>query len=167
MKIAIIYGSTTDNTKNAAQTIAAQLRDFNPELKDVASATPEDFTNNDYLFLGTSTWGSGEVQDDWYDMLPKLKSVDLSGKKLSLFGLGDSCSYSDTFVDGMGELYDFFSKKNCNILGAVGSSEYSFDNSLAVIDGKFVGLPLDEDNEGYLTEKRITNWLQNIQPYLK
>lgn len=162
-KVSIIYGSTTDNTKETAEKIAKKLNEFNPQLKDVAKCSADDFTNAEVLILGTSTWGLGELQDDWYSMLSQLKSVDLSDKTIALFGLGDSSSYPDTFVDGMGELYEFFSEKNCKIIGFVPKSKYSFDNSIAVIDDEFVGLPIDADNESNLTDERVADWIEKIK----
>ncbi len=166
-KVAIIYGSDTGNTKEAAQLIAAQLQEFSPVVKDISGCSAEDFTAAGHLFLGTSTWGFGDLQDDWADFLPRLKSVDLTGKTISLFGLGDSVSYPDTFVDGMGELYAFFSGKGCEITGTVPLSGYNFEASRAVKNGEFVGLPLDADSEGHLTEERIKNWLDLIKPLLQ
>lgn len=162
-KISIIYGSTTDNTKDTAEKIAEQLKEFCPKIKDVAKCNVDDFTDADFLILGTSTWGAGELQDDWDGMLLQLKSIDLSDKTVALFGLGDSNGYSDTFVDGMGELYKFFNGKNCKIIGSVSAMEYCFDYSSAVIDGEFVGLPIDADNESELTDERVADWVQNIK----
>ncbi len=162
-KIAIIYGSTTDNTRDAAEKIAEKLSEFSPQLKDVAKCSVDDFTAADCLILGTSTWGAGDLQDDWYDVIPKLKTVDLSDKIVALFGLGDASSYSDTFVDGMGELYEFFAEKGCKIVGFVATAEYTFDDSRAVLGDEFVGLPLDADNESDLTDERIAAWVESIK----
>jgi flavodoxin I len=163
-KISIIYGSSTGNAQETAEKIAELLSEFSPQLKDVAQCSADDFTAADCLILGTSTWGLGDLQDDWYDMLPRLKSVDLSGKIVALFGLGDASGYSDTFVDGMGELYEFFFGKGCKIVGSVATAGYSFDDSRAVVDNKFVGLPIDVDNESDLTDERVSSWVQNIKP---
>lgn len=40
--------------------------------------------------LGSSTWVSGDLQDEWYDAFGILKSSDLSGKAVAVFGCGDS-----------------------------------------------------------------------------
>ena len=53
-----------------------------------------------------------------------------------------------------------------NIVGAVDASEYTFDDSEAVIDGKFVGLALDNDNEDDKTAGRIDAWIAAITPAL-
>ncbi len=165
-KIAIIYGSSTDHTKSVAEEIANRLGEFSPEVKNVADCSAEDFTAPDFLILGTSTWGCGDLQDDWADMIDRLGSADLSGKQIALFGLGDSSSFSDTFVDGMGELYEFFTGKNCQIVGSVSSDGYSFESSRAIVDDDFVGLALDVDNEDDLTSERLNAWLGSFKSSL-
>jgi flavodoxin, long chain len=163
-KIAIVYGSTTDHTKEAAESIAARLSSYEVDVMDVATLSVEQLAQYPNLILGTSTWGSGDLQDDWDSFLPKLKKADLSGKVVSLFGLGDSSSFSDTFVDGMAQIHDALQGSGCTIVGAVGADGYSFDASNAVSDGKFVGLPLDEDNESNLSANRIDSWIAAIEP---
>ena len=43
---------------------------------------------------------------------------------------------------------------------------YTFDDSEAVIDGKFIGLPLDDINEDDKTDTRIDAWIAAISPSL-
>ncbi len=163
-KIAIVYGSTTGHTKEAAESIAARLSSYSVQLIDVATLSAEQLTQYPNLILGTSTWGSGDLQDDWESFLPKLGKADLSGKIVALFGLGDSSSFSDTFVDGMAQIHDALQEAGCTIVGTVDANSYSFDASLALSDGKFVGLPLDEDNESNLSAVRIDSWIASIEP---
>ena len=122
--------------------------------------------NNDNLILGTSTWGAGEVQDDWYDGLKVIKNADLSGKTVALFACGDSASYPDTFVGGMSEIYNAVKQAGANVIGAVATDGYTFDDSESVVDGKFVGLALDEVNEDSKTDERIDDWVAEIKPSL-
>ena len=42
----------------------------------------------------------------------------------------------------------------------------TFEDSEAVVDGKFVGLALDDVNEDDKTEERIDAWLENIKASL-
>ena len=121
---------------------------------------------NDNLILGTSTWGAGEMQDDWYDGIKTIKSANLSNKTVALFGCGDSESYSDTFVGGMAEIYNAAKEAGADVIGAVATDDYTFDDSEAVVDGKFVGLALDEVNEDDKTDGRIDAWIAEIQPAL-
>ena len=122
--------------------------------------------NNDNFILGTSTWGAGEVQDDWYDGLKVIKNADLSGKTVALFACGDSESYPDTFVGGMLEIYNAVKQAGANVIGAVATDGYTFDDSESVVDGKFVGLALDEVNEDSKTDERIDDWVAEIKPSL-
>ena len=122
--------------------------------------------DNDNLILGTSTWGAGEMQDDWYDGIKVIKNADLSGKTVALFGCGDSESYPDTFVGGMAEIYNAVKKAGANVIGAVATDGYTFDESESVVDDKFVGLALDEVNEDGKTDERIDAWVAEIKPNL-
>ena len=59
--ITVIYGSSTGNTEHAAQAIAGKL---GGRAVNIRNASAADF-QADLLILGTSTWGCGELQDDW------------------------------------------------------------------------------------------------------
>ena len=129
------------------------------EVINVADLTADQLAEADNIVLGTSTWGAGELQDDWYDGVNVVKSANLSGKRVALFGCGDSASYSDTFCGGMKELYDAAVAAGATVVGAVPTDGYTFDDSDAVVDGQFVGLALDEVNEDDKTSERISAWL--------
>ena len=114
--------------------------------------------------LGSSTWGAGDLQDDWESFLGDLKGANLSGKIVAIFGCGDSSSFSDTYCDAMGTIYNELQGSGCTFIGAVDASGYTYDDSTAVVDGNFVGLALDEVNEDDQTDDRIANWVAAIQP---
>lgn len=162
-KTCIIYGSSTGTCESLAQKIAAKLGVESSDVYDVAkidAATVDGYQN---LILGTSTWGAGELQDDWYDGLSTLKQANLSGKVIAIFGCGDSESYSDTFCGAMGEIYDGLEGSGAKLIGAVATDGYTFDDSAAVKDGKFVGLPLDDVNEDDKSDERIAAWVEDIK----
>ncbi|MDR1984235.1 MAG: flavodoxin FldA [Prevotellaceae bacterium] len=161
-KIGIFYGSTTGNTKDIATKIAEKLGVASTDIHDVASGSVE-FGNYDVLLFGASTWGFGDLQDDWEDYARKIASADLNGKKAALFGCGDSSAYSDSFCDAIGKIYQLIEGKGCTIIGSVDTDGYSFDTSEAVVDGKFVGLPLDVNNEDNLTDNRINAWIEQLK----
>ena len=163
-KTVIIYGSSTGTCEELAGRIGARLG-----VDDVIGVGDLDdsvIASNDNLILGTSTWGAGEMQDDWYDGVRTLRGADLSGKTVALFGCGDSESYPDTFVGGMGELYQAVVGARAHVVGAVPVDGYTFDSSDAVVDGHFVGLALDEVNESDKTDARIDAWAAAITPSL-
>ncbi|MDY7023942.1 MAG: flavodoxin domain-containing protein, partial [Cyanobacteriota bacterium] len=86
-KIGIFYGSTSGVTEE----IATSLRDkLGEDLCDLLSMEDDfdeysDLLEYDYLLLGCSTWGAGEVQNDWRDPLfeMELDKPDLSGKTIA------------------------------------------------------------------------------------
>lgn len=159
----VIYGSSTSTCQGIAENIAGKL---GVEAIDVANIEEATVSAHDNLILGTSTWGAGEMQDDWYDGVKTLKSAGLAGKTVALFGCGDCESYPDTFCGGMKELYDAAVEAGATVLEGVCTDGYTFDDSEAVADGKFVGLALDDVNEEDKTEERIDSWLETIKPSL-
>lgn len=163
-KTVIIFGSSTGTCEDLAGRIGAKLGVS--EIVNVSDATADTIAANDNLILGTSTWGAGELQDDWYDGIKLLESADLKGKTIALFGCGDCESYGDTFVGAMGEIYNAVKDSGATIVGMVSTDGYTFDDSAAVVDGKFVGLALDEVNEDNLTDGRIDAWVAAISPNL-
>lgn len=163
-KIAIIYGSTSGNTQDVAKKIAAKLKENEVQILDVASIKPEVFDEYSNLILGTSTTGIGDLQDDWDLFLPKLKKINLEGKTIALFGLGDSSSYSDSFVDSLGILFETVQNKGCTIIGQISTEGYEYDSSRADLGGTFAGLVIDEDNESDQTDERIAAWVAEIAP---
>jgi flavodoxin I len=159
--IGIFFGSTGGNTENAAEAIAKHLGEC--KLCDVAKAGAADLARYDRLILGTSTWGEGELQDDWERFLQKTDSIDLSGKTVALFGLGDQEGYDEYFVDGMGILCEWVAARGGRVIGSWPVAGYQFEHSRAVKEGAFVGLALDEDNQDDLTDERITQWTAQLQ----
>ena len=158
-KTLVVFGSSTGNCQGFAEIVAQKLK---ADIVDVNDINIEKLAEYDNLVLGTSTWGSVEMQDDWYDGVGKLKDADLSGKTVALFGCGDADSYSDTFCGGMREIYDTVKASGANILGGVDAAEYTYDDSESVVDGKFVGLALDVNEDETKSEGRIDKWIQSI-----
>ena len=107
MSIGVYYGSTTGATEEVAGKIADLVAEQNVRLENITAAAPGDLLQYDLLILGTSTWGSGELQDDWASFVEKLDGMDFSGHRVALFGLGDQagwgryfCGWNGAFVRG-------------------------------------------------------------------
>ena len=159
-KTIVVYGSSTGTCEAIAQPIGEKL---GANVINVSDLTANDVKEADNLVLGTSTWGSGEMQDDWYDGVKVLKEAGLSGKKVAVFGCGDSASYSDTFCGGMKELYDAAEAAGATMVGNdVATDGYTYDDSDSVVDGHFIGLALDDVNEDDQTEARIDAWIPTL-----
>ncbi|MFV0419111.1 MAG: flavodoxin [Dysgonomonas sp.] len=162
-KIAIVYGSSTGATEAVAERIQAALGDaaiFNADGLNVDDLKPYDF-----LVFGASTTGVGDLQDDWDMLLPKIEKMDFTGKKVAIFGLGDSASFSTSFAGGMYVIYKAL-KGKVELLGSVSTDGYTFDDSEALVDGRFVGLALDEDNEYNETDGRIAAWVEELKKHI-
>lgn len=166
-KVGIFYGSTTGNTESIANVIQEKIGSDLVDVYSVDSASLEDVEKYDNLIFGTSTWGIGDIQDDFQGFLDTLANANLDGKVVALYGLGDSASYPDSFCGGMGELYETINSSGCTIVGKVSKEEYDFDDSQALNGDEFVGLPLDEDNESDKHEERISQWLDSIKESFK
>lgn len=163
-KTIVVYGSSTGTCEAIAAKIAERI---GAEAINVSDLTADVVAENDNLLIGTSTWGAGELQDDWYDGVDTLKGADLSDKVVAVFGCGDSASYSDTFCGAMKELYDAAKAGGATVVGEVDIDGYTFDDSDAVVDNKFVGLALDDINEDDKTDSRIDAWIEQIKGSLK
>lgn len=157
----IFYGSTTGNTETLAGEIAAKLGVASGDVHNVANASAERVSAYDILLLGSSTWGLGELQDDWYDFLDRLASQDLSGKKVGFFGCGDSASYPDTFCDALGIIRNKLTASGCVFIGSTDGSDYPGNESNAFVDGLAIGLLVDDDHPSK-TEARLETWTKAI-----
>jgi flavodoxin I len=165
-KIGIFYGSSSGNTERVAKTIARKLGIDNNDIYDVAKANAGNLAQYDILLFGASTWGLGDLQDDWEGFIKTVGTADLSGKRIALFGCGDSQAYSDTFCNAVGTIY-YAVKDKAPIIGFTATEGYTFDESEAAVDGQFAGLLIDEDNESHLTEERIDRWVAQLQKALE
>lgn len=160
-KIAILYGSSTGNTESVARKLN-DLLEGNADLFNVDSVSIDEIKSYPYLILGTGTTGIGELQEDWDSFLPGFSKIDFSGKKVAIFALGDSASFSSSFAESMYVIYEAIHDK-AEIVGKVADEDYTYDDSMAVIDGEWIGLPLDEDNEYDMTDKRLKSWAEKLR----
>ena len=157
--IEIFYGSSTGTTSDLAQKIASALGVDSANVMDVANADAAAAAKYDVLLLGSSTWGLGDLQDDWESFLPKLKGENLSGKKVGLFGCGDASSYSDTFCAALGTIKAELANTGCTFIGAYPAEGYSYDETTAEENGQLIGLCVDDANESDQTEARMERWI--------
>ena len=162
-KVGIFYGTTTGVTEDIAHRIADKI-----DGADIFNIDGNEEKLNDYdvLLLGASTWGFGDLQDDWQTVLDELSNLNLQGKKVGYFGTGDQGTFADTFIDALGIINDEIKKTGATIIGQTSTEGYEFSESRAVVDGKFLGLVVDEINQPDLTDERIDAWVEEIQKEL-
>ncbi|MBK1690912.1 flavodoxin [Ectothiorhodospira mobilis] len=173
--VGVFFGTTSGNTRKVAKMIQKRFGEaWIDKPKNVNRVTADEIAAYDRLILGTPTMGSGQLpgrsadceEESWEEFLPELEAIDFSGKTVALFGLGDQLGYPDEFVDGLMELYEVVTERGGRVVGAWPAQGYTFRQSQALVDGHFVGLALDQDNQGDQTEARLEAWLRQIAPEL-
>jgi flavodoxin I len=172
-KIGIFFGTDSGTTRLIAKKISKLL---GPELADkplnVNRITVEDMLQYPVLILGTPSYGEGSVPGistgvvagSWEEFLPKLEQADLSGKLVAIYGLGNQEKYGTHFADALMQIYSVLAKQGANIIGDCSTEGYSFEESKAVLDNRFVGLVIDHAFQGLLTDERLAQWLEQIKP---
>lgn len=162
MKTGIFYGSTTGATADIARRIARALGVGESDIHDVARTAPAVLGDYGRLVLGSSTWGNGEVQDDWYDFLDGAEALDLRGKSIAIFGEGDE-TMTDTFCAAMSVIRRRLADTGATFRGEFPATPYSFHTSPSLLpDGNMLGLALDNVNHPELTDARIAEWVKTI-----
>lgn len=165
MSIAIFFGSTTGNTEHVAEMISTEFGSLVSKTENITDIEPEEMLEHDVLVLGIPTWNVGELQYDWEDFLPRMKGLDFSGKKIALFGLGDSYGYAENFLDALGLLWDELKEMGSpELIGVWPTKGYTFDESIGKYDDDhFLGLGLDEENESDMHDERIKAWADKVR----
>lgn len=137
-KVHVIYGSTTGMTEAVANKIAEALgaQVFNVNAADATAFDAE------LLVLGSSTWGIGDLQDDWAAKLDEVKG-NFAGKKVAVFGLGDSQGFADSFCVAAETIANTAKDAGATLVGDV--------------------LKLDDTNEADKTDGKIAAWVETIK----
>jgi flavodoxin I len=171
-KVGIFYGPTGGSTEKIARQIQAEFGINAADINPIKNSKASDLDRYDNIILGCSTiggetWNSSKSKPDWDLFRSEFDKIDYNGKVFALFGLGDNISYPRNFVDNMGIIAKILMSKNAKIIGQTKKEEYEFLDSEALIDGKFVGLPIDEDFESEKSESRIKSWVKQIAQSFK
>jgi flavodoxin I len=164
-KIGLFYATTTGNTEDVANLIKKQMSSFNIDVKNISDCVDNAIEKYDLLIFGVSTWGDGDLQDDWEDYIENLNESNLLNKTVAIFGLGDQEQYCDSFLDAMGIIYDKVVASGATVIGSWPTDGYNFNESCAIRNGEFIGLGIDQENQSELTNERIEDWIELITPY--
>lgn len=162
-KIGIFYGTSSGNSEAAAKQIQKEFGADIATIVDVSSTKASDVEQYSNIIFGCSTLSIGELEYDFDDFMPEFKAANLEGKTIAIFGLGDQESYPDSFVDSIGIIYEELQEKGCNVVGKTSAEDYNHDESRGELDGQFMGLALDEENQGEMTDERIKDWVAELK----
>lgn len=163
--IGLFYGSDTGFTELVSNLIKEEFDTVAPGLitvHDIAETPAKKMLAYDYLIIGCPTWDIGQLQDDWEDIYLELDNLDLTGKKMAIFGLGDQYGYPDSFCDAIGILGRKFIELGAELVGFTPSDGFEFTYSQGEEDGQFMGLALDDENESEQTPERVSEWIWQL-----
>eukprot|EP00545_Synedropsis_sp_CCMP1620_P013979 CAMPEP_0119014672 /NCGR_PEP_ID=MMETSP1176-20130426/10175_1 /TAXON_ID=265551 /ORGANISM="Synedropsis recta cf, Strain CCMP1620" /LENGTH=318 /DNA_ID=CAMNT_0006967891 /DNA_START=124 /DNA_END=1080 /DNA_ORIENTATION=- len=171
--VGIFFGTSTGNTEDAADMIAATFGDDSSDpidIDEIQGTMADEFAKYDALVVGTPTWNTGAETErsgvGWDEVYyGEMQDLQLQGKKVAVFGLGDSISYAENYADGTGELHDIFSALGCTMLGFTSQDGYDDHEASKAARGEnqFCGLLLDNVNYEELSEGRIQKWVSQLK----
>ncbi|RUO32232.1 flavodoxin FldB [Aliidiomarina sedimenti] len=163
-KIGLFYGSTTCYTEIAAEKIRDFIGDDIVNLHNIKDEPLALTAEYDILIFGISTWDFGELQEDWENQWSDVGELDLSGKTIALFGMGDQNGYAEWFQDALGMLHEHIAAPDITRIGFWPNQGYDFiaSKALNTDQSHFVGLALDEDCQYELSDQRIADWSTQI-----
>ena len=164
MKTGLFYGSSTCYTEMTAEKIRDILGESLVDLHNVKDVEPEKMEEYEFLILGIPTWDFGEIQEDWESIWPLLPGLQLQGKIVALYGMGDQLGYGEWFLDALGMLHQQLLTCGVTFIGYWPTQGYEFTSAKPLTeDGThFVGLALDEVNQYDLSDERLQQWCEQI-----
>jgi flavodoxin I len=175
-KIGIFFGTETGTTRLIAKKIHKLLGDdIADKPVNVNRMTPADMMQYDVLILGTPSYGVGQIpglsagclERNWEEFLLQMDNPDFSGKRIAFFGLGAQERYADRFASSLMALYQLFKGYGAEVVGDDWSADgYQFEHSASLVDGRFVGLVVDQRTQSMYTDERLKRWLEQVKPLL-
>ncbi|MDN5304780.1 MAG: flavodoxin [Fusobacteriaceae bacterium] len=164
-KIAIYFTSENGVTENVAYDIKYSF-DMDIDVFDVKENGFEDISKYDLIIFGTPTYGVGALPEAWDKKLKELEKADLDGKYVAIFGTGNQVLFHESFIDATEKIYNVIKDKNIKLIGQTDTRTYNFEESRAILNGKFLGLAIDDINQADLSLERIDNWVIELKKEL-
>jgi len=160
---AIIYSFNSTKSKKISEKVTEIFG-----KQEIKAINAEELNKNiiekyDNFILSVPTWFDGELPNYWDEFVPDLEEMDLNGKKFAIFGLGDQKGYPENFCDAIGILAEIIENCGGTVVGHTEIKNYNFESSRAQRGNKFIGLPLDQENQARMTSGRIKDWVAQIK----
>lgn len=162
-KTAIIYSFSTKKTGKIAERIRESFNDDKVEMINAEEISEEIFVAYHQIIMGVPTWFDGELPNYWDEFVPALEDMDLTGKKIALYGLGDQKGYPENFLDGMGIMAEILEEQGATLVGFTSTAGYEFESSRAVRGDQFAGLAIDYENQGSMNKERVASWVEQLK----
>ncbi|MEM7117541.1 MAG: flavodoxin domain-containing protein [Chloroflexota bacterium] len=118
---AIFYGRTMGSTEIIAERVQVAWGEAHGETPPIVNvgnmAELMKLLAFNQILIGVPPWNIGKLQDDWEIVYPYLDRVDLSGKQIAIFGVGDQFGYPENFQDAIGILGRKFQERGAQLVG--------------------------------------------------
>ena len=176
-KIGLFFGSETGTTRLVAKKMQKKLGDaLCDKPVNVNRCSMDDLLRYNALILGTPSYGEGEIpgkslgcfEPNWEEFFAQgPDQPDFSGKRIAFFGLGAQERYADRFASSLLPLVEKFRSWGAEIVGDWPTTGYTYQYSAAEVDGRFLGLIIDQRTQGMFTDERLEAWLAQVTPLLQ
>ena len=167
-KTGIFYSFNSTKTAKTAEKI---VQEFEPEFTiqkvNAEELNEELFLSFNNLILGVPTWFDGELPIYWDEFVPAIEDMNLKGKTIAIFGLGNQVEYPENFGDAVGIMAELVTNRGAKLVGLTSTEGYVYESSRAEVDGKFLGLVLDQETQPRLTKERISGWVKDLKVQFK
>ncbi|MEM7802620.1 MAG: flavodoxin [Chloroflexota bacterium] len=166
-KVGLFYGSNTGNTEMDSDVIKNMFEFLYPgkvqvDVYNIGTTDIKKIEEYKFIIIGSPTWNIGELQDDWALKFDSLSTLNMQGRLVAMYGVGDQFGYPDNFCDAIGLIGSKMEERGAELVGFTDATEYEFSNSLGVEDGVFLGMALDDDNQGSKTKDRVEYWVDQL-----
>ena len=153
MKILIVFATYSGSTRIVGTIIETVLKkDHNVTFRRVFELDPKEFSEHDFIVLGSNSWfenkQEGQMNSGFHVLKEKLKPDSFKGKKFAIYALGDSNLYHNTFCKAADHLEKFVRE---------------FGGDAVVPPLKVDRFYFDEDGN----EPKITEWAEGLNRFLK
>ncbi len=163
-KTGVFYSFNSTKTAKVAEKIIQEFgSDFNVVPVNAEELTEELFLSFTNLILGVPTWFDGELPNYWDEFVPALEDLNLNGKTIAIYGLGNQVEYSENFGDAVGIMGRLLIERGADLVGYTSTDGYKYESSLAIVNNQFMGLILDQENQARLSKDRIANWVNDLK----
>lgn len=163
-KIGLIYSFNSTKTAKAAEKIKEAFgSDFNIIPINAEELTEELFLSFTNLILGVPTWFDGELPNYWDEFVPALEDLNLKGKTIAIFGLGNQVEYPENFGDAVGIMGELIQERGAKLIGYTSAEGYNYESSRALAGDQFMGLILDQETQPRLSKERIEKWVIDLK----
>lgn len=167
-KTGIFYSFNSIKTSKAAEKI---IQEFSPDINilpvNAEVLTEELFLSFTNLILAVPTWFDGELPNYWDEFVPALEDLNLTGKTIAIYGLGNQVEYPENFGDAVGIMAKLVQERGAKLVGFTSAEGYTFESSRALTGDQFMGLVLDQETQPRLSKDRIANWVKDLKVQFK